>query len=293
MKKLILSFSILLTSLSISAQLNQISEYWNIQHTILRSQYTVNKATNEKQGVYTEWSIRRNQLVKCNYAKNELNGVFTEYFDVPGLIVRHTANYKNGQKNVWEKTWNYENNTTNQTLIYEELVASGLKPKIYLSEIKEYKNGKKTNNFIEFSSSGDTIEYSNQTVIDANTYIIISKDVTYKSEVKYKKINNNLSDDKEVCRKRWKNDSHHGWYLLFYSDVEKGIISALKYYDNGNKELEAVNGAPDFIGYTETMYYENGKLKTIKKFKKGEEECFYLIAYDEDGKIIKEQRTGE
>jgi len=41
------------------------------------------------------------------------------------------------------------------------------------------------------------------------------------------------------------------------------------------------------------MYYENGKLKTIKKFKKGEEECFYLIAYDEDGKIIKEQRTGE
>jgi len=293
MKKLILSLSILLISLSISAQLTQISEYWDIQHTNLRSQYTVNKATNEKQGVYKEWSSNRNQVVECNYAKNELNGIFTEYFDVPGLIVRHTVNYKNGQKDGLDKTWNYENNTTNQTLIYEELVARGLKPKIYLSKKLEYKKGEKTNNYIEFSASGDTIENSKQTEIDANTYIVNYKGLATKSEVKYKRINSNSLYDEEVYRKQWENNSNHGWYLSLNRDKEKGIIYVLKYYNNGNKQFEAVDGAPDFIGHKEITYSENGKPQTIKSFKKGEEECFYLATYDENGKIIKEQRTGK
>jgi len=293
MKKLILSLSILLTSLSISAQLNQISEYWNIQHTNLRSQYTVNKVTNEKQGVYKEWSLKRNLLVECNYAKNEINGVFTEYFDVPGLIVRHTANYKNGQKNGWEKTWDCENNTTNKTLLCEELVDRGLKPKFYLSKKLEYKNGEKTNNYIEFSASGDTIENSKQTEIDANTYIVNYKGLATKSEVKYKRINSNSLYDEEVYRKKWENNSNHGWYLSLHRDTEKGIIYVLKYYNNGNKQFEAVDGTPDFIGHKEITYSENGKPQSIKSFKKGEEECFYLATYDENGKIIKEQRIGE
>jgi len=288
MKKLILSLSILLTSLSISAQFTQISRYWDLHHTILREQYTVIKATNEKQGVYKEWSSNRNLVVVCNYTKNELNGIFMEYFDVPGLLVRHTANYKNGQKNGLDKTWNYENNTTNQTLTYEELVASGLKPKIYLSERKEYKNGEKTNNYIEFSTSGDTLEYSNQTVIDANTYIVIYKNVVGKSEVKYKRINSNSLYDEEVYRKQWENNSNHGWFLSLHRDTEKGIIHALKYYNNGNKQFEAVDGAPDFIGHKEIRYYENGKPQTIKSFKKGEEKCFYLATYDENGLLLSE-----
>lgn len=288
MKKLIVLLSILLTSLSISAQLIQVSQYWDIQHTILRTQYTVIKSTNEKQGVYKEWSSNRNLVVECNYVKNELNGVFKEYFDVPGLLVRHTVNYKNGQKDGFDKTWNYENKTTNQTLTYEELVASGLKPKIYLSEKKEYKNGEKTNNFIEFSATGDTLEYSNQTVIDANTYIVEHKSGADKSEVKYKRINNNSLYDEEVYRKQWKHDSNHGWYLSLSRDKEKGIISALEYYNNGNKRFEAIDGTPQFIGHKEITYSENGKPKTIKNFKKGEETCFSLTAYDENGLLQSE-----
>ena len=95
MKKLILSLSILLTSLSISAQLSQISEYWNIQHTNLRSQYVVNKVTNEKQGVYKAWSVDRNLILECNYAKDKLQGKYSEYYDTPGLKVSTTVNYKN------------------------------------------------------------------------------------------------------------------------------------------------------------------------------------------------------
>jgi len=283
MKKLILSLSILLISSSIFSQIAQISRYWDLHHTILREQYTVIKATNEKHGVYKEWSSNRNLIVVCNYVKNELSGIFTEYFDVPNLIIRHTANYKNGQKNGLDKTWNYENNTTNQTLTYEELVASGLKPKIYLSERKEYKNGKKTNNYIEFSISGDTLEYSNQTEIDANTYIITYKNVMDRNETKYKRINNNSLYDKAVSRKQWKKDSNHGWYLSYHQDTEKNIVYALRYRSNGNKEFEVINGSPDFIGRKEITYYENGKPQTIKNFRKGEEECFLVITYDENG----------
>lgn len=287
MKKLILSLSILLTSLSISAQLTQISEYWDVRRTNLRAQYTVNKATNEKQGVYKEWSITRNLLVKCNYAKNELNGALIEYFDVPGLIVRHTANYKNGQKDGIDKTWNYENNTTNQTLIYEELVARGLKPKIYLSEKQEYKNGEKTNNFIEFSASGDTIEYSQQTAVDANTYIVAYKGAAGKSEVTYKR-KNVSSPYNEVIRKQWKNDSNHGWYLSLHIDREKGFNYVLEYYNNGNKRFETADGAPEFIGHKEITYSEKGKPQLMKNFKKGEETCFLLTTYDENGVLLSE-----
>lgn len=293
MKKLILSLSILLTSLSIFAQFTQISEYWDIYHTNLQKQYTVIKATNEKQGVYKAWSSDRNLILECNYVKDKLQGKYTEYFDVPGLTVRYIVNYKNGQKEGWEKTWGYENKTNNPLLTYEKLIASGLKPKIYLSEKQEYKNGEKTNNFIKFSANGDTLEYFNQTEIDANTYIVTYRGVAGKSEVKYKRVNNNSLYDEEVYRKQWENNSNHGWYLSLHRDTEKGIIYVLKYYNNGNKQFEAIDGAPEFIGHKEITYSENGKPQTIKSFKKGEEKCFYLATYDENGKIIKEQRTGE
>ena len=67
----LLMFSII--SLSIYSQMVQISQFWDIHHKFLRSQYNVLKSTNEKHGVYREWSLNDNLIISCNYSKNELN----------------------------------------------------------------------------------------------------------------------------------------------------------------------------------------------------------------------------
>ena len=275
MKKLILSLSILMTSLSISAQINQISEYWNIQHTNLRSQYAVIKLTNEKQGVYKAWSVDRNLILECNYAKDKLQGRYTEYYDTPGLKVSTTVNYKNDEKDGWETVyqWNPKN-----YLGFEG------KEQYYLKYKQEYKHGIATQNRVEFTDENDTLGYSRQ--IGDNTFSKFgfwSNKATEKFEIKKNK-------DEKIYEKQWKKINNN-WILTYNKDDNNKIW--VYYYDNGNKHIESVDGAPDFIGHKEITYSENGKPQTIKSFKKGKEECFYLATYDENGKIIKEQRTGE
>lgn len=275
MKKLILSLSILLTSLSIFAQLNQISEYWNIQHTNLRSQYAVNKVTNEKQGVYKAWSVDRNLILECTYAKDKLQGKYTEYYDTPGLKVSTTVNYKNDEKDGWESVyqWNPKN-----YLGFEG------KEQYYLKYKQEYKHGIATQNRVEFTEENDTLVYSRQ--IEDKIFLksgFWSNKATEKFEIKKLK-------DEKIYEKQWKKINNN-WILTYNKDDNNKIW--VYFYDNGNKHIESVDGAPDFIGHKEITYSENGKLQRIKSFKKGEEECFYLATYDENGKIIKEQRKGE
>jgi hypothetical protein len=275
MKKRILSLSILLTSLSISAQLNQITEYWNIQHTNLRSQYAVNKVTNEKQGAYKAWSVGGNLILECNYAKDKLHGKYTEYYDTPGLKVSTTVNYKNDEKDGWETVYQW---------YPKNYLGFDGKEQYYLKYKQEYKLGIATQNRVEFTEENDTLVYSRQI---EDKIILKSGFWSNKSTERFeiKKIKN-----EKIYEKQWKKINNN-WILTYNKDDENKIW--VLYYDNGNKHIESVDGAPDFIGHKEITYSENGKPQTIKSFKKGEKECFYLATYDENGKIMNEQRKGD
>lgn len=204
-----------------------------------------------KEGLWKDYNRRTGILLReLHYKHGRVNGEFTEYYRNGELqsrgieITVDSLNFRQyfdglleeyDTNGVLTKITNYD--MGKKTGRYETYYSQGK-----IDESGDYINNLKTGKWLYFDSNGDTLSYTSYKVIQKN-----GKDISIKNGIEKqwgkKKLLSKLYDSNGV---------EHGVSVNYFST---GQVSKQANYNEGLLEGE----------YTE--YYENGQIKTQKKYK--------------------------